>query len=134
MGKTGCEVAFLPMVGAICSRVQMSLPKLVHWLPEEGFIPDLQKQYVDRLFEDRGLRHVVPRFDGSSCPCFHNVNLPPAMIGGGRLGLLGRERGGTFGSQILQLTELVYHLHKVIHRLRKMKHKLPEDGTFRLKP
>ena len=42
--------------------------------------------------------------------------------------------GLSFGQQILQLTELVYHLHEVIHRLRRMEHELPEDGTLRFKP
>ena len=85
------------MVGAVCSGVRMSFPKFVCWLHEEGLISDLSEEDVDRLFKDRGLRHLVLRFGGLPCFGFHNVNLHPAVLGGSRLGLLGRASSGSFG-------------------------------------
>ena len=136
----GGEVAPFFVIGAVCLGVRMSFPKLVRWLPKEGLLSDVPEEDVDRFFENRGLRHVVLRLCGFAGAGFHNVDLPPAMLGGSRLGFLGGGGGGgggngrSFGQQILQLTELVYHLHEVVHRLQRMEHELSEDGTLRFKP
>ena len=46
---------------------------------------------------------------------------------------MGRASSGAFGQQIFQLTELVYHLHEVVHCLWRVKHELTDNGTLGFK-